>query len=171
MLRAARRNRIRLAAGAANFLHGELPAGTDADVEAGSVQAYIGTGMRDIWMLPTLVIHRVGVIDPVFLHQHTLHSQVGCDRGDLAGLVRLDTADGHQRVATLGERLGNQVLELACLVAAERQAAIAVLALGVELNLAAKLRAQSLQGLMGVGPKVSGWRAKRFRFMAVAYSP
>ena len=69
------------------------------------------------------------------------------DRGDLPRLVRLDTADGHQRVATLGKRLGNQVLELAGLVAAERQAAIAVLALGVELDLAAKMRAQSLQGL------------------------
>ena len=42
---------------------------------------------------------------------------------------------------------GNQVFELARLVAAEGQAAVAVLALGVQLDLAAQVRAQALQGL------------------------
>jgi hypothetical protein len=44
-------------------------------------------------------------------------------------------------------RFGNQVFELARLVAAEGQAAVAVLALGVQVDLAAEVRAQALQGL------------------------
>ena len=44
-------------------------------------------------------------------------------------------------------RIGNDVFELAQLVAAEREAGIAVLALGVELDLVAQMRAQALQPL------------------------
>jgi hypothetical protein len=61
--------------------------------------------------------------------------------------VRLDSADGHQRVATLGQGFGDEVLELACLVAAEGQGAVAVFALGVQIDLSAEVRAQALQGL------------------------
>ena len=69
------------------------------------------------------------------------------DAGDLAGVVRLDAADRHQRVAALGERVGDEVLELAHLVAAERDARVAVLALGPDLDLAAERGAEPRQGM------------------------
>jgi hypothetical protein len=87
-------------------------------------------------------------------------------RGHLARLVRLDAADRHQRVAALRQRLGNQVLQLAGLVAAEGEGAVAVLALGIQLHLAAQVRAQALQrldrrraegeGMAGVALQVHG---------------
>jgi hypothetical protein len=58
---------------------------------------------------------------------------MGCDRGDLASLIGLDAADRNERVAALRQRFGNQVLELAGLVAAKRQAAVAVFTLRVKL--------------------------------------
>jgi len=69
------------------------------------------------------------------------------DGGHLARLVRLDAADRHERVAALRERLGYQVFELARLVAAEREAAVAVLAFGVKLDLAAEMIGEALERL------------------------
>jgi len=54
----------------------------------------------------------------------------------LTSVVRLDTADGNQRVAALGQRFGDQVFELACFVATEGDARVAVLALGPQLGTA-----------------------------------
>ena len=45
------------------------------------------------------------------------------------------------------KRIGNDIFELAQLVAAEREAGIAVLALGVDLDLVAKMRAQAPEPL------------------------
>jgi hypothetical protein len=65
----------------------------------------------------------------------------------LPGLIGLDAADGDEGVAALLEGLRNEVLELAGLVAAEGQRAVAVLPLRVELDLAAELGAEPLQRL------------------------
>jgi hypothetical protein len=72
---------------------------------------------------------------------------VCCNGCDLPRLVRLNAADRHQRVAGLRQCLGDQVFELAGLVATERKAAVAVLAFGKQVDLAAEMRAQALQGL------------------------
>jgi len=76
---------------------------------------------------------------------------VGGNGCHLARLVGLDAADRHQRVAALGQRLGDEVLELARLVAAKGEAAVAVLALGVQLDPTAELRAQARQRVDGRG--------------------
>jgi hypothetical protein len=60
-------------------------------------------------------------------------------------VVRLHPADRDQRIGVGGDRIGNDVFELAQLVAAESQSRIAVLALGVELDLAAQMCAEPLQ--------------------------
>ena len=65
---------------------------------------------------------------------------MGRHRRDLARVVGLDAADGHERVAALGERVREEVLELADLVAAEGEAAVAVLALGPDRRAAEVLR-------------------------------
>src|SRR6266403_3831757 len=147
MFRAPRRNRKRLSAGLANGFHRHFPARTDADVETARVQSHVGAQDARHLDVTDAVIDSVGVIDPVLLHQHTLHPEVRRHGGDLPRLIRLDATDRYQRVAALGERLGDQVLELAGLVAAESQAAVAILTLGVEIDLSAQMRAQALQGL------------------------
>lgn len=78
-------------------------------------------------------------------------------------MVGLDAADGDERVATLFQRLRDQVFQLAQLVAAEGQAAIAVLALGVELDLAAQVGRQPVQpfdGRVAEGQAVAGKRCR-----------
>ncbi|MCY1384790.1 hypothetical protein D9M69_730880 [compost metagenome] len=60
-------------------------------------------------------------------------------------MVGLDAADRDQRVAALFQGLGDQVFELARLVAAEGQAAVAVFAFGVDLDLAAQVRGQAVE--------------------------
>ena len=77
----------------------------------------------------------------MLLHGDCLQPEVGGDAGDGAGVVRLHTTDRHERVAALGERVGDEVLELAHLVAAEGDARVAVLALRPDLDLAAEVGA------------------------------
>src|SRR5205807_1160020 len=60
-----------------------------------------------------------------------------------------------------GDRIGNDVFELAQLVAAEREPGIAILALGVELDLAAEMGAEPLQ-LLDMGRSESEWIAFEF---------
>ena len=92
--------------------------------------------MRESWMLPTVSVARVVPVDPVLLHGHDVEAQMSGHAGYGARVVRLDAADRHERVAALGESVGGEVLELAHLVAAERDAAVAVFALGPDLDLA-----------------------------------
>src|SRR5262249_53473223 len=82
---------------------------------------------------------------PVLLHEHAAEPEVRGDGGDLARVVRLDAADRDERVAAGGERVGDEVLELAHLVAAVREPRVAVVALRPELDLAAEVRAQPLE--------------------------
>jgi hypothetical protein len=65
---------------------------------------------------------------------------------DLASVIRLHAADRYERVTTLSERLGDKVLELASLVAAERNAGVAVLPLCPELRATQVLR-QAVQSM------------------------
>ena len=84
------------------------------------------------------VIDAVVPVDPALLDEPAFHAELGGDGGDLAGVVGLDAADRDQRVAALGDRLGHEIFELAHLVAAEGEAAVAVVALGEDLDLAAE---------------------------------
>ena len=106
-----------------------LPALLEADPEAGRVQAHVGAHEAAQQDVADAVVGDVGPVDPVLLDQHAAEAGVGRDRRDLAGVVGLDAADRDQRVAALRQRVRQQVLELADLVAAEGEAAVAVLAL------------------------------------------
>ena len=87
-----------------------------------------------------LVVDRVVPRHPLLLHETALQPEVGGDGGDLPGVVGLVAADRDQRVGAAGEHVGDDVLELADLVAAEGEAAVDVLALGPDLGAAEVLR-------------------------------
>jgi len=76
---------------------------------------------------------------PGLLHQAALHADLGRDGGDHAGVVGLHAADRHQRVGVGGDGVRNDVFELAQLVAAVGEAGIAILAHGIDLDLAAEM--------------------------------
>ena len=101
--------------------------------------------IRLSWMLPTLSYTGVWPIDPVLLHGDRPQTEVRGHAGHRPGVVRLHSADRHERVAALGERVGHQVLELAHLVAAEGDARVAVLALRPDLDLTAQVLAQAAE--------------------------
>ena len=109
------------------------------------------------------VVDGVGPVDPVLLDEHAAEPEVRGDRGDLAGVVRLDAADRDERVAALGERVGGEVLELAHLVAAEREPGVAVLALGPDLDRAAEVLGQPLEPVDRRRPEQQRTRGKSSR--------
>ena len=145
----AGRNRVRLAARLDDGVECSLPTVADPDVEAGRVEAHIATHDPRELDVADLVVHDVGPVDPGLLHRHRLEPEVGRDAGDLARVVRLHPADRDQRVAALGEGVGHEVLELAGLVAAERDAGVAVLPLGPDLDPAAEVGAEARQRMDG----------------------
>ena len=103
-----------------------------------------------------LVVHRVGPVHPRLLHEHAPQTGGGGDRGDLAGVVALHAADRDERVAALRERVGDEVLELARLVAAVGDPGVAVLALRPYVGTASpirKVRGQALEAVHGRGPE------------------
>ena len=75
--------------------------------------------MRDSRMLPTLSLTGSGQSTHFSCTRRHLQAELGRDGRDLAGVVGLEAADGDQRVGALGERVRDEVLELAGLVAAE----------------------------------------------------
>ena len=81
----------------------------------------------------------------MLLHQDTTEPELRGDSGDLPRVVRLHAADRDERVAALRERVSDQVLQLPRLVAAVREARVAVLALRPDLDLAAEVLAQPLE--------------------------
>jgi len=111
----------------------------DADIEALIDQADVGAHDARKHDVADPVIDSVLVRHPGFLHEAALHADLGGDRGDHAGVVRLHAADRDQRVGVGGDRIGDDVFELAQLVAAIGEAGIAVLALGIDLDLAAEM--------------------------------
>ena len=86
------------------------------------------------------VVGDVRPLHPVLLDEDAPEARVGRDGRDLARVVGLDAADRHERVAALRERVREEVLELAHLVAAEGEAAVAVLPLGPHRGAAEVLR-------------------------------
>jgi hypothetical protein len=68
-------------------------------------------------------------------------------------VVGLHAADRHQRVGVGRKRVRNDVFELAQLVAAKGQPRIAVLALGMDLDLAAEMAGEPRQLLDMGGPE------------------
>ncbi len=102
-----------------------LPRLLEPDAEPGGREPHVGAHEPRQQDVADPVVHRVRPVDPVLLHEHGLQPEVRGDGGDLPGVVGLHAADRHERVGALRERVGHEVLELAGLVAAEREAAVA----------------------------------------------
>ena len=145
--RCAGRNRIGTPALGLDLLERVLPAFADADVEAVLDQPHVRAHDPAQHDVADPVVDRVLVRNPGLLHQPAFHADFRRDRGDLAGMVRLDPADRNQRVGVRGNRVGDDIFELAQLVAAEGEARIAVFALGVKLDPVAEMGAETLQPL------------------------
>ena len=145
MVGRARRDRIRRATGGHDGLESSLPAVADTDVEPGVVHPDVAAHDARQLDVPDPLIARIGPLNPVLLHRHRLQAEVTGDTRDLASVVRLDTADRHQRVTPLGEGVRHEVLQLADLVATERDTRVAVLTLGPDLDVAAQDGAEPTQ--------------------------
>ncbi len=152
MVGRARGDGIWRAAGGLDVGQRLLPARLEADAEPFAHHADVGAEDAAQQDVADPVVDRVGPVHPALLHQHALQPDTCRDRGNLARVVGLHAADRHQRVAALGERVGDQVLELPGLVAPERESAVAVLALGPDLG-AAEVLAEPLQRVDGGGPE------------------
>ena len=150
VLARAGRDRVRRATALLDLAQGVLPRVTDADVEAVRVEARVGAHHPREQDVADLVVDRVVPRHPLLLHETALQAEVGGDRGDLAGVVRLVAADGDEGVGAAGEHVGDDVLELADLVAAEREATVDVLTLGPHLG-TAEVVAQPAQVLQRAG--------------------
>ncbi len=120
-----------------------LPALTDADVKTLVDEPHVGAEDATEHNVADAIISDVFVRNPRFLDESAFHAELCSDRRHLARMVRLHTADRHQRVGVGGDGVRNNVFELPELVAAEGQPRIAVLALGVELDLAPEMRGEA----------------------------
>src|SRR5690606_957866 len=134
----------------ADALDGLGPAVLVADAELRPDEPDLGAHDARQQDVAHLVVDRVGPVDPALLDEDGLHAEPGRGRRDLPGVVGLHAADGHQRVGALAEGVGDQVLQLAGLVAAEGQAAVAVFALGPDLR-AAEVGGEAFQWVHGAG--------------------
>ena len=141
----AGRNRVGLAALGLHVRNRLFPALANADVKAFIDQLHVGAHDAAEQDIADAVVDGVLVRHPAFLHQAALHADLGRDGCDHAGVVGLHAADRDQRVGIGSDRIGDDVFELAQLVAAEGETRIAVLALGVELDLAAEMLREPLQ--------------------------
>ena len=131
----AGRDGVRRTAAPLDVLERLPPRVAEADVEAGRVEPHLGAHDPAQQDVADLGAERVGPLrHPVLLHQHALQPEVRGHRGDLAGVVGLVATDRDQGVRALGQRLGDEVLQLAGLVAAVGEARVAVLALGPDLR-------------------------------------
>jgi hypothetical protein len=81
----------------------------------------------------------------VLLHEDATKAKPRGDGRDLARVVRLHAADRDEGVAPLRKRVRGEVLEFAHLVAAVREAGVAVLAFRPDVDLAAEVFAQALE--------------------------
>ena len=145
MDRGSRRDRVRLAALGLYVGDRLFPTLPDADIEPLVDHLDIGTHDPAQQDVADAIIDSVLVRHPAFLDEPAFHSDFRRDGGNHAGVVRLHAPDRDQRIGIGGDRIGNDVFELAQLVAAKSQSRIAVLALGVELDLAAQMCAEALQ--------------------------
>jgi hypothetical protein len=85
----------------------------------------------------------------VLLHEDATKAKPRSDGRDLSRVVRLNAADRHEGVAPLRERVRDEVLELARLVAAVREAGVAVLAFRPDVYASAEVFAQALEPMDG----------------------
>ena len=136
------------------------------------VEAHVGAHDPREQDVADLVVDRVVPVDPLLLDQPALQAEVRGDGRDLPGVVGLEAADRDERVGALGEHVGDDVLQLAGLVAAVRQARAAVLALGPHRR-AAEMAVSRSSRWTGLGPKVSGCRGNSWSLMGrvVAQAP
>src|SRR5690606_12102953 len=142
MVRGTRRNRVRLAAVRLDRFQSPLPAVPNADVEAGRVDTDVTSQNAGQLDVADLVVERIRPVDPVLLDGHRAQPEVRGDSGDLARVVGLDAADRHERVASLLQRVRDEILELADLVATEGDSGVAVLPLRPDLHFSAERLAQ-----------------------------
>src|SRR6202030_3152369 len=133
--RGAGRDRIGPAALGLHLLDRLLPALADADIETFVHHLQIGAHDAAEQDVADAVIDGVLVRHPAFLHETALHPDLGGDGRDHAGVIGLHAADRHQRIGVGGDRVGDDVFELAQLVAAEREPRITVFTLGVKFDL------------------------------------
>src|SRR6185437_8450857 len=126
MIRRPGRDRVRLAAALDDIAQRLLPRLLEADPELGSYEPDICAHQATEKDVAHAVVDDVGPLDPRLLHEHTAEPEPRGDRSDLARVVRLDAADRDERVAPLGQGVGDEVLELSRLVATEREAGVAV---------------------------------------------
>ena len=116
-----------------------LPAFANSDVEAFVDEFDLGSHHPAHQDVSDPVVDRILKRHPAFLDEVALHAQLGGDRGDLTRVIRLHAADGHQGVGVRCNRIGNDVFQLANLVAAEREPGVAVVAFRIELDTAAQM--------------------------------
>jgi hypothetical protein len=102
--------------------------------------------------------------------KHALHPDSRGGRRHLPGVVRLNAADGDQRVAPLADRVSDQVLELPHLVATEGKPAVAVVALRPDPR-APEMRGQPLERVHGGRAEHQGIAGKRVELHQVPPSP
>ncbi len=149
----AGRNRIGLAALGLHVGNRVFPALANADVELFIDHLHVRAHHAAEQDIADAVVDGVLVRHPAFLHQAAFHADLGRDGRDHAGMVGLYATDRDQRVGIGSDGIGDDVFELAQLVAAEGEARIAVLALGIEFDLAAEVLRQPLQLLDMGGPE------------------
>ena len=124
------RDRVRPAAALLHLSQRLFPALLEADPEPGPDQPHVGAGEPAEQDVADLVVDRVRPVDPGLLNEHAPQTHAGRDGRDLPGVVGLDATDRDERVTALGQRVGDQILQLAGLVPAEGDAGVAVLPLG-----------------------------------------
>ena len=91
------------------------------------------------------VINRVVKWHPAFLNQTALHADLRSNRGNLPCVVGLHTTNRHQRIGTRFDRIRHDIFHLTDLVTAKSQTGIAIFALGIQCNIAAKMFGQTRQ--------------------------
>ena len=114
-------NRVGLAAGREHVREHLFPALLDADAELRPDQPHVRTSKPAYQDVADLVVDEVRPGDPALLDEHELQTGIGGYGRDLAGVVGLDAADRHERVATLRQCVGDQVLQLAPLCCRRRR--------------------------------------------------
>ena len=152
VLRCAGRDAVGLASGLLDLAHRVLPGRSDADVEACWVEPDIGAHYAGQENVADLVIDRVVPVNPLLLDEAALEAEL-CGHGcDLPGVVGLDAADRHERIGALRQHIRDDVLELSRFVTAEREAAVAVLALGPQGG-ASEMPGQAVERMNGARPE------------------
>jgi hypothetical protein len=106
VVRGARRDRIGLPTGRLDRRQRVLPARSDADVEARVREPDVSAHDPREEDVPDALVAGVVPVDPVLLDEHAPETEPRRDGGHLPRVVRLNTADRDERVATLRQRVG-----------------------------------------------------------------